>query len=338
MPLEIVRQDITKMHVDAIVNSANPLPIIGGSLDLLIHQAAGPELLAARKVIGQIQVGSSRITKAFQLHAKHVIHTVGPLWMDGNHHEFDQLRQCYASALALSAENHVESIAFPLISTGTYGFPKDKALDIAIEVIQRFLQDHDLMVYLVVYDESSFQLSNQLFDHIKAYIDINYVEEHEMIFESHNMYSPFIPFEDHIEISRSKNRIDEKSKQKARDWNDLMDEIGETFSEALLRLIDERGKTDVEIYRLANIDRKLFSKIRSNPEYQPSKITAIALSVALHLNLDETKDLIGRAGFALTKSNLSDIIFMYFIEHEIYDICEINMVLFQFNLKEIGSI
>ena len=335
MPFEIVRNDITKMYADAIVNSANPMPIIGGSVDLLIHQAAGPELIVARKEIGKINVGDAKLTKAFQLNAKFVIHTVGPAWVDGKHNEFELLQKCYEESLKLAHMNQCASIAFPLISTGTYGFPKDKALKIATEVIQSFLNTHEMTVYLVVYDESSFKLSEKLFDKISAYIDKNYIEEHEMKFFSSDINLSMIPDEEEYQpiVSRSENI----SIQKKREWKDLSDEIGETFSEALLRLIDERGKKDAEIYHLANIDRKLFSKIRSNKDYQPSKMTAIALSVALHLNLDETKDLIGRAGFALTKSNLSDIIFMYFIEHKIYDIYEINKVLFFYNLKELGG-
>jgi len=336
MPFEIVRNDITKMYADAIVNSANPMPIIGGSVDLLIHQAAGPELIVARKEIGKINVGDAKLTKAFQLNAKYVIHTVGPAWVDGKHNEFELLQRCYEESLKLADMNQCASIAFPLISTGTYGFPKDKALKIATEVIQNFLNTHEMTVYLVVYDESSFQLSEKLFDKISAYIDRNYIEEHEMKFFSSDINLSMIPAKE--EYQPIVSRFEKISIQKKRDWKGLEDQIGETFSVALLRLIDELGKTDVEIYHLANIDRKLFSKIRSNKDYQPSKMTAIALSVALHLNLDETKDLIGRAGFALTKSNLSDIIFMYFIEHKIYDIYEINKVLFFYNLKELGGI
>jgi O-acetyl-ADP-ribose deacetylase len=339
MPFEIVRNDIRNMQVDAIVNSANPQPTIGGSVDLLIHEAAGPELIQERKLIGTIHVGESKITPAFQLKAKYVIHTVGPLWIDGKHDEFELLEKCYLESLKLADLNHCASIAFPLISTGTFGFPKDKALRVATDAIQSFLNDHDMMVYLVVYDESSFKLSKKLVDHIRAYIDTNYIEEHELVFESFNRHDAIDSSEDvYRNVPSHIKRQEKTSIQKVRDWKGLEDEIGETFSVALLRLIDERGKTDVEIYRQANIDRKLFSKIRSNKDYQPSKMTAIALSVALHLNLDETKDLIGRAGFALTKSNLSDIIFMYFIEHKIYDIYEINKVLFIYNLKEIGSI
>ncbi len=334
MPLEIVRNDITKMSVDAIVNTANPRPIVGGGVDRAIHKAAGAQLLAARKKIGDIATGKAFITPAFDLPSEHVIHTVGPVWQDGKHGERELLNECYTNSLRLAAENKCSSIAFPLISAGVFDCPAEIAIATATLAIREFLVDHDLDVYLVVFDRKSFKISGSLFDDVQSYIDEMYVDEH--LDEEYRDDFPRRGFGGHISLAEELREAKAMSAPmakapapgKARSLDDLLSEIDDTFSEALLRLIDAKGKTDPEVYKRANIDRKLFSKIRNNPAYQPSKTTALAFAVALELNLDETRDFIGRAGYAISHSNKLDIIVEYFIDRSEYDIFTINEMLF----------
>jgi len=339
MPFEIVRNDITKMKVDAIVNSANPQVCIGDGVDSAIHAAAGPQLFAARKIIGDIPVGAAVATPAFNLPAKYVIHTVGPVWRGGTENEIERVKECYQNALQVALAKQCNSVAFPLISTGTYGFPKAEALQIALAVISAFLLLHDMKVYLVVYDRKAYALSEKLFAAVAEFIDDNYIEEHPRDYR--NLQSRLVLDSLAEEASEPVFQSNERSVlnayKVARSLDDLMDELEESFSQALLRLIDAKGKTDVEIYKKANVDRKLFSKIRKNKDYRPSRVTAIAFAIALELNLDETKDLIGRAGFALTHSNKFDVIIEFFIEQENYNVFEINEVLFAFDQVLLGT-
>ena len=339
MPLEIVRNDITKMQVDAIVNTANPRPIVGGGVDRAIHKAAGTELLDARKKIGDIATGKAAITSAFNLHARFVIHTVGPVWQDGEHGERELLSNCYDNSLQLAAENGCGSIAFPLISAGVFGCPSEVAIAVATQAIREFLTDHDMDVYLVVFDHKAFKISSSLFDDVQSFIDERYIEElldEEYRGDYRDRRRNFEtagqpPAEDaYIDIPMW------MSKPKERSLEDLLNEVDDTFSEALLRLIDAKGKTDPEVYKKANVDRKLFSKIRNNPAYKPSKSTALAFAVALELNLDETKDFIGRAGYALSHSSKTDIIVEYFIQRSEFDIITINETLFAFEQPLLG--
>lgn len=338
MPLEIVRNDITKIKVDAIVNSANPHAYIGDGVDSAIHRAAGPELLESRKAIGDIAVGSAVATAAFNLKSKYVIHTVGPIWQGGTENEFDLAKQCYKNSLRVALDKGCTSIAFPLISTGAYGFPKPKALQIAISAISDFLLANDMKVILVVYDRTSYSLSEKLVAEVAEFIDDNYIDEHQEYYGSRKIRSIYDvceneEFEPIVELDQLYESTPVESK---RSLSNLLAELDESFSESLLRMIDEKGKTDVEVYKKANVDRKLFSKIRGNKYYRPSKMTAIAFAVALELNLDETKDLIGRAGFALTHSSKFDVIIEYFIEQENYNVYEINEVLFEFDQVLLG--
>ena len=338
MPFEIVRNDITKMKVDAIVNSANPHVFIGDGVDGAIHAAAGPKLFEARKIIGDIPVGSAVATPAFKLNAEYVIHTVGPIWRGGTEHEIESVKECYKNALKVALEKKCKSVAFPLISTGTYGFPKSEALQTAISVISEFLLLHDMKVFLVVYDRTSYSLTEKLFTAVAEYIDDNYIEEHPEYYQNRRRGQELDVCEDEAfaPIIQADEPYESKTLKSERSLDDLMDELEESFSQSLLRLIDEKDKTDVEIYKKANVDRKLFSKIRSNKDYKPSKVTAIAFALALGLNLDETKDLTGRAGFALTHSTKFDIIIEYFIEQENYNVFEINEVLFAFDQVLLG--
>ena len=338
MPFEIVRNDITKMRVDAIVNTANPKPVIGSGVDAGIHRAAGPELLTAREKIGRIGVGEAAITPGFGLNAKYVIHTVGPVWRGGLLGEGKLLRSCYESSLALALESGCESIAFPLISSGNYGFPKDKALQIALDAIRSFLNDHEMMVSLVVFDRESFQLSRKRYRDVASFIDDNYIREkrpRQMAPRECRRTDAYRESLADFEVCASVP-IPMAAPSKA-SLADLLAETDAGFSETLLKLIDKTGKKDSEIYTKANLSRQHFSKIRNNPHYQPTKPTAIALALALELDLEQTRDLIGRAGYALTNSSKFDVIIMYFIRERNFNLFDINAALFEFDQSLLGG-
>lgn len=335
MPLEIIRNDITKVQVDAIVNAANSSLLGGGGVDGAIHHAAGPELLKECRALGGSETGQAKLTKGYNLPAKYVIHTVGPIWNGGNSNEDNLLAACYKNSLALAKKHKFESIAFPLISSGAFGYPKDKALKTAISVIGDFLLDNEMTVYLVVYDKAAFVLSEKLFSSITQYIDDKFIEDHpsnprgreELLYQlkeiDYEVQEPFLS-----------EASDHTKKTKRLVY--IVNQVDETFSQMLLRLIDERGMTDAETYKKANIDRRLFSKIRNDINYSPSKYTAIAFAIALELNLDESKDLLLKAGFALSHSSKFDIIIEFFIEEENYNIFEINEALFAFDQNLLG--
>ena len=331
MPFDIIRNDITLMRADAIVNTANPLPIIGGSSDARIHEAAGPELLEARKKIGPIAVGEAAVTPAFRLGAKYVIHTVGPQWQGGGAGEEQLLENCYRSCLTLAREHGCASIAFPLISSGTYGFPRDRALQCAIRAISGFLMANEMQVWLVVFHREAYQLSEKLFRGVRSYIDEHYVEE-KLRAEIRNRRLEPRAMREALPMYECA-----ASAPAPRNLKDLVRQVDAGFSQTLLELIDRTGKKDSEIYTRANVSRQHFSKIRNNPGYRPTKPTAIAFAIALELDLKQTKDLIGRAGYALTNSSIFDVIIMYFIEQGNYDLFEINAALFEFDQSLLGA-
>jgi len=344
MPFEIVRNDITKMAVDAIVNTANPRPIIGLGTDSMIHEAAGPGLLQARQEIGPIDRGQAAITPAFNLQAKYVIHTVGPVWDGGGYGEEECLRSCYGNSLGLALKYNCQSIAFPLISTGNYGFPKDKALQIAISAFSTFLLEHELQIYLVVFDRTSFRLSEKLFQGVASYIDQHYVDTYTLDFcGTAERRRPGARRRRDMEICESRCVPEEirpcapMAAPKAMSLEDMLKQADAGFTETLLKLIDKTGRKDSEIYKKANISKQHFSKIRNNPNYKPTKPTAIALAIALELNLEDTKDLIGRAGYALTNSSKFDLIIRYFIEQGNYNVVEINIALYEFDQALLGA-
>ena len=326
MPIQIVRNDITKMNCDAIVNAANQTLLGGGGVDGAIHRAAGSELLAECKTLGGCHTGEAKITGAYRLPCKYVIHTVGPVWRGGGHHEEERLISCYRNSLKLAEEYHCESVAFPLISAGAYGYPKEQALQIAVSEICKFLIHHDIMVYIVVFDKDCFQISKRLIHDITEFIDECYVEAH---YEDNTTRLYTYLFDDEL----AEPMLD---RTMALSLSDAIGQIDESFSEMLMRKIDEKGMTDVQCYRKANVDRKLFSKIRSNPQYKPKKTTAAAFAVALELPFDEAKDLLSKAGYSLTHSNKFDIIIEYFIKQGEYDIFTINEALFEFDQVLLG--
>ncbi|MCD8370085.1 MAG: macro domain-containing protein [Clostridiales bacterium] len=374
MPFKIVRNDITKVKADAIVNTANPKPTYAAGTDTAVYKAAGAELLLAeRKKIGQMKPGQAAATPAFELPAKYIIHTVGPAWVDGTQGEFDVLSACYENSLSLAAELKCKSIAFPLIATGVYGFPKDKALQIAVSVISRFLLSHDMQVILVVFDRHSFELSGKLFQDVDNFIDENYVARQRREEYSYPDQSDGGGTEATAIMDRSRRRGLEERGRILRDFDstspeemvsvkspepvtayvpkmsepvslasgmsldDALGNVGETFQQRLLHLIDERGLTDVDVYKRANMDRKLFSKIRCNENYKPKKKTALALAISLKLDLDDTVDLLKRAELALSPSSKSDLIIEYFISRQEYDIYNINLALFEHGQPILGE-
>ncbi len=356
MPFEIVRNDIVNMQVDAVVNTANPDPVIGSGVDSGIHKKAGYELLLARQKIGCIDFGNAVITPGFNLDAKYVIHTVGPVWEDGNHGEEQILSSCYRKSLVLAKEHECESIAFPLIATGNYGFPKPLALQIAVREISAFLLENEMQIYLVVFGKEAFVLSEKLFKSVSSYIDENYIRSKTLDeYGTENVYGPRLETRRIRKQLKRSNRIHEdicssqaleecleKSagaavSMSSDDWGQLLKDLDAGFSETLLQLIDRTGKKDSEIYKKANVDRKLFSKIRNNRDYKPSKTTALAFAFALELDVDETKDFIGRAGFALSHSSKFDVIVEYFLVNRNYNVFELDEVLFAFDQPLIGA-
>ena len=337
MPLEIVRQDITKMKVDAIVNAANESLLGGGGVDGAIHRAAGVGLLEECRTLGGCKTGKAKITGGYNLPAKYVIHTVGPVYRDGNQGEKEKLESCYRESLALAKEHQCESVAFPLISSGVYGYPKDQALKVAVSVIGDFVLENEMTVYIVIFNKAAYKIGEKLFSDIAEYIDDNYVEEHTDYRRERLRMNPRMG----SCVKRKRADVEPlemcyKSAVLEDDLSAKLGQIDESFSEMLLRKIDENGMTDAECYKKANIDRKLFSKIRSDKHYRPSKTTALAFAIALELSLAETEDMLRKAGFALSHSNKFDIIIEYFISRGNYNIFEINEALFAFDQSLLG--
>lgn len=336
MPFEIVRNDITKMHVDAIVNPTNTKLFGTAGVDGIIHKIEGSKLKEQTEKIGELTPGQSAVTKAYNLPSTHIIHTVGPIWENGTYGEEDILRSCYKSSLEIARKQGFESVAFPLIASGSYGFPKELALSVAVNSIGEFLLFNEMTIYLVVYDRKAYKLSEELYASVEAYIDDNYIDE-DLIQRRNRAQGPtdYLLYEASLSESiRSEGYKQVNSRKKSLD--DIIKHLDETFSEMLLRLIDEKGLKDPEVYKKANVTKQTFSKIRNNSRYNPSKPTILGFAIALELNLDVAKDLLLKAGYALSKSNRFDVIISYFIESENYNIHEINEVLFAYKENLLG--
>lgn len=360
MPFEIVRNDITEMKVDAIVNAANHSLLGGGGVDGAIHCAAGPELKKACRRLGGCKTGQAKITKGYALPCRYVIHTVGPVWQGGSANEKEALASCYLSSLRLAAQYGCESIAFPLISAGAYGYPRDQALKIATDTIRDYLLENEMHVILVVYDRASFAISQKLYAHIQTYIDDNRIslcanlprenrrECADGVLPLASVRKEAISKKIAVRFIRKKEKeipsgttmssAAEEKEPAASSLEDYLRRMDEGFRDMLFRRIDESGMTDAECYKKANIDRKLFNKIKNQPDYKPSKSTVLAFAVALRLSLAETQDLLMKAGFSLSHSSRFDLIVEYFIINGNYDIFEINEALFSFDQKLLGSI
>ncbi len=329
MPFSIIRQDITLMSVDAIVNAANTRLAAGGGVCGAIFSAAGfEELQAACSKLSPIKTGEAVITPGFKLKAKHVIHAAGPIYDPSDLLLSKRLLEsAYTQSLNIAKENGCESIAFPLISSGIYGYPKAQALEVAIAAIKAFLSENDMDIYLTVFDKSALKVSEKLLGAVESYISQNYVDEHT--FERSQRIEA---------IYASEFATAQKSAvPTAAELDSIIGNLDESFSASLLRLIDAKGRTDTEVYKRANIDRKLFSKIRTGKGYMPSKRTALALAVALELTRDETNALLEKAGYALSHSQKFDVIIEYFIMNGQYDIFEINEILFKYDQPLLGG-
>ncbi len=352
MPFRIVRGDITRMEADAIVNAANNTLLGGGGVDGAIHRAAGPELLGECRALGGCDTGDAKITGGYCLPARYVIHTVGPVWRGGGYGERELLYSCYRKSLALALERGCASVVFPLISSGIYGYPKAEALRVAEEAIGAFLEEHDMDVYLTLVGDTSFVGDGALVRDVMGFIadafpplSDAYVGRGPAAEAPRRRMKNMLPFRrkaaeeepireaDFAEAARREAPVSEAMP----DWETILKNTDEGFSQALLRMIDERGMTDAQCYKRANVDRKLFHKIRSNPDYRPGKPTVFAFAVALELSLEETREFLDKAGFSLSRSSRFDIILEYFISRGIYDIFRINEVLFRFDMPLLGS-
>ncbi len=364
MPFQIIRNDITKVKADAIVNTANPKPVIGSGTDTAIYKAAGEKLLLTeRKKIGDIAPGQAVSTDAFHLDAKYVIHTVGPAWIDGNHGERNILHSCYRNSLEKAASLGCKSIAFPLIATGVYGFPKDEALQIALSEINKFLLSNDMKVILVVFDRKAFELTGKLVGDIEEYIDEHYAGELRKA-EYGEKYGNRRRMEEerYLESTMILGNVDgafeEEEPEEVEDeapviyadgagvpfpdvagksLDEVLDNKEDTFQQRLFKLIDESGMDDVTVYKKANIDRKVFSRIRCKEDYTPKKKTAVAFAIALQLDIPTMLDLLSRAEIAFSPSNKFDLIITYFITNKVYDIYEINAALFKYGQPILGE-
>ena len=376
MPFQIIRNDITKMQVDAIVNPANPMPGYATGIDSAVYKAAGEEkLLRRRQEIGAVEPGSSFVTDGYDLPAKYIIHTVGTAWQGGNFDEETILRKCYRGIFRLALEHHILSLAIPLLASGSYGFPKGIALRIALSEIESFMSENDIELYLVVFDEKSYSLSTELYGDIDEYINKHYVEEKiseeysdsyirgkssntDPVRES-SVYglpigSRFSESNRRKTYDSENDALDDKSDNgreeriltyispekclvsEVRSLEDAVKNLDKSFMELVFSFADQKGLSDVEVQRKANLDRKAFSKLKCGTTKNPSKSTALALAIALELNLDDTKDLLSRAGRALSPCSKQDLIVRYFIERKAYDIYEINLALFEHGEQLLG--
>ena len=344
LPLKIIRNDITKVAADAIVNTANPLPVIGAGTDCAIHAAAGPALLKAREQIGALTPGQSAATGAFGLPAKYVLHTVGPAWAGGTQGEAALLRKAYLAALELADGLGCRSIAFPLMSAGSYGFPRDLALSVALGAITDYLMEHDLLVYLTLFNGEAFDIARTLFDDVKSYVDDNYVaqqkrKEYLPSLRNRRMERFSARSEDSADLfagsaQMAQTAMPAMAEAPAPDMSlaDLLRQSESTFSEFLLDLLKEREGKDSEVYKRAEISKQLFSKILSTKTYQPTKSTAIQLAIGLQLDLNRTQKLLEKAGYALTRSSKADLVVQYYIERKVYSVAFINEALYDCGL------
>ena len=365
MPLKIIRQDITKMQVDAIVNPTNRYMEPGGGADLAIHEAAGPELYEYCQKLGGCQVGDAKITPAFNLPCRYIIHTAGPDWYRADK-PGELLVSCYEKCLSLAVEHNCESIGFPLISSGGYGYPKHIVLKVAIDVISKFLFDNEIMVYLIVFDKKSYEISSRVFSDVLSYIDDNYIAEHceQAIINNEEWYgeekrNAYVRRDDIIERrNKALREIRDKSYatppcvfgetsinnvkcnnniEKTESLDDMIKNMDRGFAETLFYYIDKKGVTDVDCYKMSNVDKKTFSKIKCNKNYKPSKVTAVSFAIGLKLDIDETNHLLNTVGMSLSQSRLFDVIIKYFITTGKYNsIFDVNEVLYKFDQEMLG--
>lgn len=359
MPLKIVRNDIIKMNTEAIVNTANDYATVGTGCDIAVYKAAGYDELLKYRVekIGFVPEGDAFITPGFDLQAKYIIHAVSPHYMGGTKGEEEKLRSCYRKSLQIAKENHIKSIAFPLISTGGFGYPKEEGIRIAVDEINAFLLGNDMLIYLVVFDNKTTALGEKIYPDLEEYIDCNYVREkreeeycgflsNAQMVEKKTFNSRACKFEEPVEDKCLATGFANEScemqffdfeEQHESKLEERMKHISDTFSQYLMYLIRDKKMENAEVWKRAIVDKKVFSKIKNNPDYHPQKLTALCLCIGAKLNLDESRDLLARAGYALSPCDKTDIIFSYFIENEIYDMIELDIQLEEHGLPCIIS-
>jgi len=386
MPFQIIRDDITKVKADAIVNTANPKVAIGSGVDTAIYNAAGRDkLFAEREKIGPIERGDVAITPAFDLDAKYIIHAVGCWWEGGSQGEAELLRQCYDKSLALAGKKRCKSIAFPVMATGCYGFPPKVGMEVAVDAFTKFLEDHDMEIYLVVFDQGSVKVSGELGEEVRSFIDDAYVmdafdDEYSDKGLPEGLDNASVYLESAAEVDYSDTegssadtstssawhvtsacrRAEEfpdltigasplaggilhgaaKKKMKALKSESLDDVLKDIYSDSfekhLQQLINKKGLKNSEVYAAANINKQYFSKLLKG-KVKPSKEKVLALAVGLHLNMDETVDFMGLAGYAISPISQTDAVVRYFIEHENYNVIKIDMVLFDYGLDPLSK-
>ncbi len=325
MPLDILCADISTLAVDAIVNPSDPVHSGSGGTDHCIQNAGGPELRLACQELERLRPGTAQITEGYRLPCRYVIHTAAPRWKGGFSNEHATLLSCYRSCLELAEQHGCRSIAFPVLAAGTLAFPKVQALTAATDVMRDYLRHHDMQITLVVHDRKLFDISRRLYEDVQHYVD-----------QSMSPPADFAP-----RMARPFRDLSERcvcnAPAPAESLEQRLQMLDESFSQMLLRKIDERGMSDAECYKRANIDKRLFSKIRSQADYRPTKPTVLAFAVALRMTLDETEALLRCAGFSLSHSSKLDVIVEFFISREMYDIFEINNTLFKFDQSLLGS-
>ena len=362
MPIRIIRQDITRMDCDAIVNPTNEYMLPGGGLDAAIHDAAGEELFRYCSRLGELEIGEAKITPAFKLPSRYIIHTAGPTWYGGNDGEEAKLISCYAESMKLAIEHGCESIAFPLISSGLYGYPKDRVMRVAIDVISSFLTDYEMDVFIIVFDKTSYSISRKLFADVTEFVDNHYVDEtldepdgiredkyyneyleREEDLDCQMMCSMSYSMESEKPALRRRSRAEKaelmrmESEKGEADLASFLANMDRGFADTLFYYIDKKGISDVECYKRSNIGKQTFSKIKCNPDYRPSKITAVSFAIGLKLNIEETRHLLSTAGMCLSRSNRFDVIIEYFITTGRYGtIFDVNEVLYQFDQPLLG--
>ncbi len=335
MPLQIIHKDITQVVCDAIVNPTDIFYSGSGGTDLAVHTAAGAELDKECGTLEPLGIGEVAVTKAYGLPCKYIIHTVGPVWVGGDESESVLLRSCYLNALFKAGSMGLSSVAFPLISSGTFGFPKDKVLRIAIDAISDYIfnTDREIDVKICVKNKAAYALSREIA--LREYIN--------------RSLAPRAPYGAQAVCMAPKKR--EKSDEccsqlpmpcesapvsapkKLSDWIKKQDD---SFAVMLLKLIDKKGMSDVECYKKANVSKGTFWKINNDAKYKPSKATVLAFAIALELSLEETEQLLRTVGMSLSHSNLFDLIIEFYITNGNYDIFEINSALYQYDQVCLG--
>ena len=348
MPFKIIRDDITKVKADAIVNPANPEPVIGGGVESAIYEAAGKEkLLEARKELGRLQPGKVGVTEAFNLAAKYIIHVSGLYWKGGNSFEARCLKECYEKALKAALDKGCKSIAFPLLGTGTYGFPKDIGLDVAVSTFTEFLEEYEMEITLVVFDNEAVNVSGKLVYEVKSFIDDKYA--HEVLETEYkkdrNIERYALPNErfhlllkeetyDVLDNACTKDTFSAKPSGSLEAA--LKNIYKESFEKHLQQLINKKGLKNSEVYAAANISKQYFSKLLKG-QVKPSKDKMLALAVGLRLNMDETADFLRIGGYALSPISQTDTVVEYFIRKQEYNVLKINIVLFDYGLEPLTN-